>query len=84
MDQFLFEKVININKEINLLKEIQEVLSTPTSRHLAWCTDDGREIPVLSLFQRGVIMDILKRHDTMMRQEIQDEITKLENEIEAL
>lgn len=84
MDRVLFEKAVNLDKEINRLKKIQEDIKSSSYSHINWCNDDKGEHPVLSEYQRDIIKDILEKHDMMMRQEIQDRINSLENKIKML
>ena len=71
MDKILFEKIIDLNNKINILKKIQEDIGTTSYKHLNWCCyNSNKECPVLSDFQKDVIRGILNKHDMMIREEI--------------
>jgi len=82
MDRVLFEKAVKLDRDINILKKIQEDIRKSSKSHLNWC--DYKEKPILSEFQRDFIKDILEKHDMLMREEIQGEINRLENKIKML
>lgn len=84
MDRILFEKAVGLDRDINRLKKIKEDIGKPSYVHLNYCEDDPKEHPILSEFQRELLKDILERHDMMIRQEIQDEMDRLENKIKTL
>jgi len=84
MDKVLFEKAVKLDRDINILKKIQDDIEKSSFSHLNWCGNRYEDKPILSEFQMDFIKDILKKHDMMMREEIHNEINRLENKIKML
>jgi hypothetical protein len=78
MKKETFEKAIELNKRLNELISAKEAL-TNFECHLVYKEKDESGIFVIKAIQ-----DITQRHDEMIRQEIDEEIQRINKEIEQL
>lgn len=89
MTQEQFKNAIRLHKRLEALGKVKEEIED-TGKHRLWYAK--RYDPMtgtttwetVSEYLMGSISDILDRHDKMIREEIDEEITKIKREIEAL
>lgn len=81
MEKSKVVRAIAINNRIKELEEVK-ILITPIMNYKLSYID--RDNDVCSEWIRKVIGDLLDRHDLMIRAEIQEEIERLDAEIESL
>ena len=80
----LYVRVVKIHKRIEELKETKEHIADKSEHRLYFaykCDDEFRCCPDWSM---RPIADLLDKHDKMIRQEIDDEIERLNKEIAEL
>jgi hypothetical protein len=78
MTQETFDKAIELYKRLNDLHSAREMLKN-CECHLIY-----KEQGDSTIFVIPAIQDITQRHDKMIRQEIDDEIQRINKEIEQL
>lgn len=80
-----FDKAIKINERIKDLEEVKKEIYPEKKHFLSYMFqyDDGDYKPCCKYDMRN-IEDILDKHDMMIRKEIDEEIEKLQKEIEKL
>lgn len=81
MDKETFEKVAKISEDMkSLWLVIKKIQSSAT---LSFVSERGYEIP-LSSTQKDAVKDILSRHETEIKKEIEDRYNDLKKQIEEL
>lgn len=87
MNKEKYNKIIAINNRLNQLQKVKEAIKDTSSHYLTYA-EKGRTFSDHDSLCIDYIMkyigDILDKHDKMIRQEIDDEITALNKEIEEL
>lgn len=80
-----FNRAVAINKRVNELKEVKKEIGSRSSCRLSFTYKncDGEYTPC-NEFRMLEINEILDRHDAAIRKEIDDEMTKLQQEIESI
>lgn len=85
MDKETFKKAAKISEEMKLLQHVIKNISRNAS--LSFVEGKGRsygyEVPFTST-QKDIIKDILSKHETKIRQEIDDRYNALKKQIEEL
>lgn len=87
MTEQQFNEVVRICNRIEQLEKVKKEINLPATHKLSYISRGGSALDSWSIVESWIlrpIADILDRHDAMIRQEIDDEITKLKKEIEAL
>lgn len=85
MTQEQFKNAIRLHERLEALGEVKKVIE-----HRLWYAKrygpmtDTTSWETVSEWAMNSISDILDRHDKMIREEIDEEITKIKREIEAL
>lgn len=81
MDKETFEKVAKISEDMkSLWLVIKKIQSSAT---LSFVSERGYEVPLAST-QKDAIKDILSRHETEIRKEIDDRYNDLKKQVEEL
>lgn len=77
-----FDRIIAINDKINEFKQAMKEIGTDDYRTviLTYAVDLRGEYSIISHTSRKLLNDILRKHDKMIREEIEIEISKLVNE----
>ena len=88
MTQQQYERAVQISNRIKHLKETLDHIKD-TNRHRLWYAHKSKDgfssdWSLTGEWAMRNIADILDKHDLMIRQEIEDEINKLKQEIETL
>jgi hypothetical protein len=85
MTEEQYKRAVEINDRIRELKEVKNEIKDKTEFRLSYLWDHGTGdwSPVSSYIMRN-IGNILDKHDTMIRAEIDEEIYNLTKEIETL
>lgn len=91
MTQEQFDKAVELNSKLNLVYSVKKEIEGTVTHRLSYIKRNPRES---ECYNSGWVMnsvntlkaigDILDRHDIMIRQEIDDEINKIKQEIEEL
>lgn len=80
-----FKRAVEIHNRIEDLELVKEALEDTASNRLSYaCKGDNGRFLVYSDVIMGAIDGLLARHDAMIRQEIDDEIRRLKDEIRSL
>lgn len=82
MTQEQYNRAVAINTRISELKRVENEIKDTSKHILTYCRKDGYK-PCYQ-YTMAYIADILDRHDSMIREEIDAEIEKLKREIEEL
>jgi hypothetical protein len=85
MTEEKFNRAIELNAKLDSIDAAKEAIKGTLNKRLSYITQDshGDWRPVSNYAMKG-IGDILDRHDVLIRQEIDDEIQKINKEIELL
>lgn len=81
MDKETFEKAVRISEDMKSLWLV--IKKIPSSATLSFVSERGYEVPLTST-QKDAIKDILLRHETEIRREIDDKYNALKEQIEEL
>lgn len=81
MDKKTFEKVAKISEDMKSLWLVIKKISR--SATLSFVGERGYEVPLTSI-QKDIIKDILSKHETEIREEINDKYNNLKRQIEEL
>ena len=85
MTEKQFERAVEIHNRIEDLELVKEALEDAASNRLSYaCKRDNGGLVAHSDIIMGAIDELLDRHDAMIRQEIDDEIRRLKDEIRSL
>lgn len=83
MDKEIFKKVAEISKDIESLQHVIKTISRNASLSFVEGRGYGYEVPFTST-QKDTIKDILSKHETEIRDEINDRYNDLKKQIEEL
>jgi hypothetical protein len=85
MEKETFDRIVELNKRLDGLNEAKKEIGDTCSHRLLYINKENlvswRDIAIWKL---NPIFDILDRHDEQIRQEIDEEIQKIYNEIDQL
>lgn len=81
-----FKRAIQIHKELTHLNYVKDMIFSYEDAMLVYAIRRNGEYDFMDCWDAAnkYIEDILKKHDTQIRQEIEDKINKLNNEIKKL
>ena len=83
MTEEQYKRACEIRDRITGLNEVKDELASTGEHRLTYCAFTG-EWSLCSMWKMALIRNILDKHDAMIRQEIEDELKNLENEIKTL
>ena len=84
MTEEQYKRAVAINDRISELEKVKDEMGK-TTNHRLWYAEKGTgDWRLTSEWIMRHIGEILDRHDVMIRQEIEDEIKKLKEEIKTL
>ena len=87
MTQEQYIRAVQISERLQELEKVKDDIKN-TSKHRLWYAHNsgefGSEWSLVSEWRMRYICEILDKHDTMIRAEIDEEIEKLKAEIEKL
>lgn len=78
-----YKRAVQIHERLNELQEVKKEIEG-TREHRLWYAEKGSEWRLTSEWIMRYIGELLDKHDTMIRAEIEEEISDLLNEIETL
>ena len=84
MTQEKFEHIIKIHYRLDELKAIKDEIKSEVNHKLAYLSTSKSSHTIVSEWKQRVIGDLLDKHDKMIREEIDQEIDRLNKEIESL
>ena len=87
MTREVFEKAIRVYDELNNLIKFRQEIQTEATRNLSFViAKDPMKRIIEPLDQKVIALagDIIKKHERMIRKEVDDRIKELEAEIEKL
>ena len=87
MTEEQINKVVENRQKIDALNDLKQKLECTDRIRLSFTAEldrDAKEWEPISRFRLMPIDDILKKHDKMIRQEIDERITALKKELEEL
>lgn len=85
MTQEKFEHIIKIHHRLDELKTIKDEIHSEVNHKLAYLSTYNKSSPTMvSEWKQKAIGDLLDKHDRMIREEIDQEIDRLNKEIESL
>lgn len=79
-----YKRAVEINERISELEKVKKEINEATTHRLWYAEKSERDWRLTSEWIMCYISEILDKHDLMIRQEIDDEIKRLEKEIETL
>lgn len=79
-----YERAIQINNRIHQLENVKEEIKPMSETRLTFSKDSSSGYRLCNDYIMRYIGTILDKHDKMIREEIDQEIEKLEKEIEGL
>lgn len=84
MTEEQYKRAVEISERLGELDEVRRQISDARSHHLSYAWKGEGEWCLHPNWVMSQIGEILDRHDVMIRQEIEDEIKKLKEEIKTL
>jgi len=84
MTQEQYTRAVWINNRIGELEKVKDEIKETTKRRLWYAEKGEHDWRLTSEWIMRYISELLDRHDTMIRAEIDEEIEKLKKEIETL
>ena len=84
MTQEQYFRAVAINSRIDELEKVKEEIKETTKHRLWYAKNFGGDWMLASEWKMRYIDKLLDKHDLMIRQEIDEEINKLKQEIDTL
>ena len=85
MTEEQFKRVVEINERLNKLNDVKYIIKNVKTHCLSYSyLDNSREYRICLESLMRPIKELLDKHDRMIREEIDEEIKKLQEEIKAL
>lgn len=84
MTQKQYQRAVAIYKRLDELGRVKEEIKGTASKRLTYSKESSRGWDVCWPNTMRLITEILNKHDLMIRKEIDEEIERLEKEIETL
>lgn len=84
MTQEQYFRAVAINSRIDELERVKDEIKETTKHRLWYANKSGSDWTLASEWKMRYIDKLLDKHDLMIRQEIDDEINKLKQEIDTL
>ena len=84
MTQEQYKRAVQINERISELEKVKKEIKETTKHRLWYAEKCERDWKLTSEWVMRYISELLDKHDTAIRQEIDEEIKRLKEEIETL
>ena len=84
MTEEQFKRVVEIDRRLNELKVAKEEINESNKRYLSYYFRGFEDYKVCENWAMGPIQELLDKHDKMIREEIDEEIRRLQEEIKEL
>ena len=84
MTQEQYKRAVQINERISELEKVKKEIKETTKHRLWYAEKCERDWKLTSEWVMRYISELLDKHDTAIRQEIDEEIKRLKAEIETL
>ena len=79
-----YKRAVQIHARLNELQEVKKKIEGTREHRLWYAEKDNRDWKLTTEWAMSYIGELLDKHDTMIRAEIEEEIFNLLNEIETL